>query len=88
MKRLLQKLLLMAMLTTGLISSPVLFADSGARVSLNDAVVMVQQRFHATAVKTDTVREGDRVIYRIRLVSADRSRVWTVTVDAQTGQVQ
>ncbi len=76
------------MLNAGLISSPAFGADNTTRVTLNDAVVMVQQRFNATAVKTDTVHDGDRVIYRIRLLSADRSRVWTVTVDAQTGQVQ
>ena len=57
-------------------------------VSLNDAVAMVQQRFNATAVKTETVREGDQVRYRIRLLSADKARVWTVTVDARTGQLQ
>jgi uncharacterized membrane protein YkoI len=83
-----QKALLSMVLMTGLIISPVTFADSNTRVSVNDAVAMVQQRFKATAIKTDTVRDGDRVLYRIRLVSSDRSRVWTVTVDAQTGQVQ
>ena len=86
MRKLLQKLLLIAML--GLAVSPSSFADSQVRISMNDAVAMVQQRFNATAVKTDTVRDGDHVLYRIRLVSADHSRVWTVTVDAQTGQVK
>lgn len=49
---------------------------------------MVQERFNATAVKTDTVVEADQVVYRIRLLSADKSRVWTVRVDARTGQVK
>ncbi|HEX2586428.1 MAG TPA: PepSY domain-containing protein [Steroidobacteraceae bacterium] len=88
MNKLIQKALLMMVLMTGLVISPVVFADAGVRVSMNDAIAMVQQRFNATAIKTDTVRDGDRVLYRIRLVSSDRSRVWTVTVDAQTGQVQ
>ena len=88
MNKLLQKLLLIAMLGMGLVVSPISDADPQVRVSMNDAVTMVQQRFNATAIKTDTVRDGDRVLYRIRLVSADHSRVWTVTVDAQTGQVQ
>ncbi len=57
------------------------------RVPLNDAVSMVQQRFNATAVKTDTVMESGQVVYRIRLLSADRSRVWTVSVDARTGRI-
>lgn len=56
-------------------------------VPLNDAVSMVQERFNATAVKTDTVTDAGQVMYRIRLLSADKSRVWTVQVDARTGQL-
>jgi len=87
MKILLQTLLVSLVLSAGLVSSPA-FSAGAVPVSANDAVTMVQQRFNATAIKTETVRDGDRVVYRIRLVSADRSRVWTVMVDAQTGQVQ
>ncbi len=61
--------------------------DRDQNVPLHDAVSMVQQRFNATAVKTDTVVESGQTIYRIRLLSADKSRVWTVTVDARTGRV-
>lgn len=57
-------------------------------VPLSHAVSMVQQRFNATAVKTDTVWEGDQMVYRIRLLSADKSRVWTVRVDAYTGRIK
>ncbi len=88
MKKIMQILLLALVLSAGLTSSPAVHADGAVHVSLNDAVSMVQQRFNATAIKTDTVRDGDKVVYRIRLVSADHSRVWTVTVDAQTGQLQ
>lgn len=56
-------------------------------VALNEAVSLVQERFNATAVKTDTVMEGGQLVYRIRLLSADRSRVWTVSVDARTGRI-
>jgi hypothetical protein len=59
-------------------------------VPLSDVVAMVQGRFNATAVKTDTVigsGGSGQVTYRIRLLSADKSRVWTVNVDARTGQV-
>jgi uncharacterized membrane protein YkoI len=31
--------------------------------------------------------EGGQLVYRIRLLSADRSRVWTVSVDARTGRI-
>lgn len=56
-------------------------------VSLDDAVSMVQTRFKATAVKTETITDEGQLVYRIRLLSADRSRVWTVSVDARSGQV-
>lgn len=56
-------------------------------VPLNDVVSMVQERYNATAVKTDTVQEAGQWVYRIRLLSADKSRVWTVSVDARTGRV-
>ena len=56
-------------------------------VALGDAVSMVQERFNATAVKTDTVMDSGQLVYRIRLLSADRSRVWTVSVDARTGRI-
>ncbi len=56
-------------------------------VALHDAVSLVQERYNATAVKTDTVQEGGQLVYRIRLLSADRSRVWTVSVDARTGRI-
>lgn len=57
-------------------------------VPLTNVVSMVQERFNATAVKTDTVVEDDQMVYRIRLMSVDRTRVWTVRVDAHTGQVK
>jgi hypothetical protein len=56
-------------------------------VPLNDVVSMVQERFNATAVKTDSVMQSGQLVYRVRLLSADKSRVWTVTVDARTGRV-
>lgn len=57
------------------------------QVPLSQVVSMVQERFNATAVKTDTVMEEGQVVYRIRLLSADKSRVWTVNVDARTGRI-
>lgn len=64
-------------------------SDGGldSSVPLGDAVSLVQERYNATAVKTDTVLEGGQLVYRIRLLSADRSRVWTVSVDARTGRI-
>jgi uncharacterized membrane protein YkoI len=62
------------------------YADGGA-VSLDQAVAMVQGRFHAKAVKAETAYEDGRPIHYIRLVSADKSRVWTVRVDGTTGRI-
>ena len=55
-------------------------------MSLDQAVAMVQARYGARAVKANTVEEDGRVTHYIRLISADRPRVWTVRVDAATGR--
>lgn len=55
-------------------------------VSLDRAVEMVQRRYDAKVVRAEETREGDDVVYRIRLLSAD-GRVFTVRVNARTGQI-
>jgi uncharacterized membrane protein YkoI len=55
-----------------------------AGMSLDQAVEMAQRRFHAKAVRAETVQNGDRRIHQIRLLSAE-GKVWTVRVDAQSG---
>jgi uncharacterized membrane protein YkoI len=60
--------------------------NQSTAMSLEQAVAMVQARYGARAVRSNTVQEDGRVVHYIRLVSADRSRVWTVRVDAATGQ--
>jgi uncharacterized membrane protein YkoI len=54
------------------------------RVSLDQAVQMVQRRYGARAVKAETVSQGDRRVHKIRLLSPE-GKVWNVHVDAQTG---
>ena len=56
------------------------------RISLDQAVNMAERRYRAKAVKAQPAVNGDQLVYHIRLLSSD-SRVWTVTVDAQTGQM-
>lgn len=56
-------------------------------ISLDQAVKMAQARFGARVVRADTERDGDRVYYRLRLLSPD-GRVFSVRVDAQTGAMQ
>jgi uncharacterized membrane protein YkoI len=65
-------------------------ADSAPRqeasLTLDRAVEMVQRRYAARAVRAEETREGEEVIYRIRLLSAD-GHVFTVHVNARTGRV-
>ena len=56
------------------------------RVSLDQAVNMAESRYRAKAVKAQQSMSGDRLVYNIRLLNSD-GKVWTVQVDAQTGQM-
>jgi hypothetical protein len=62
------------------------FAPYAAGLSLDQAVDLVQKRYDAKVVRAEESREGDHVVYRIRLLSAD-GRVFTVRVDARTGRI-
>jgi uncharacterized membrane protein YkoI len=57
-----------------------------AGVSLDQAVAMVTAKYRARVNRATTVQQGGRIVHEIRLVTADGSRVWTVRVDAETGQ--
>jgi uncharacterized membrane protein YkoI len=54
-------------------------------ISLDRAVQMAESRYGAKAVKATTVSNGDRRVHQIRLIR--EGKVWTVTVDAQTGDM-
>jgi uncharacterized membrane protein YkoI len=60
-----------------------------AGISLDQAVQMVQSRYNARVVKAETVRSGDRRVHQIRLLTQENgaTKVWTVRVDAETGQM-
>ena len=62
------------------------FAVLQAGMSLDQAVAMVQSKYGAQVMRANTVQEDGRTVHYIRLMSADRSRVWTVRVDAATGR--
>lgn len=64
---------------------PVLATSS--TVSMDQAVRMVERRFHARVVKAETERGNGRTVYVLRLLS-DAGKVWTVRVDAADGAVQ
>lgn len=57
------------------------------RLSLEQAVAKVERRYGARAVRAEEHREGDRTVYRIRLLTAD-GRVMDVTVDPVSGEVR
>ena len=60
---------------------------SFAEITLEQAVAMAERRFQARVVRAETQRDGERTIYVLRLLNS-AGRVWTVRVDAQSGQIQ
>ena len=62
----------------------IVVADSG--MSLDQAVSMVEKRFKARVVRTETRNEGNHKVYVLRLLN-EAGRVWTVRVDASNGSV-
>lgn len=60
-------------------------SDQSGGMSLDEAVRMVENRYHARAVKAETVNSGGRRVHEIRLLNAD-GKVWKVRVDAETGR--
>lgn len=55
-------------------------------LSLDEAVQRAQRRYNARAVKAEVSGDGERRVYVIRLMN-DSGRVWTVRVDAQSGNM-
>lgn len=56
-------------------------------MSMDQAVKMVEQRFHARVVKAETQRDGARSVYVLRLLDPS-GKVWTVRVNAADGTLQ
>jgi uncharacterized membrane protein YkoI len=61
-------------------------AAGATNLSMDQAVKMVEKRFHARVVKAETQRDNGRTVYLLRLLN-DAGRVWTVHVDAASGTV-
>lgn len=61
-------------------------ADQGSRMTLDEAVQRAERRYHARVVKAESRNSDGRTVYVLRLVSDD-GRVFTVRVDAQTGNM-
>jgi uncharacterized membrane protein YkoI len=58
-----------------------------AGVSVDQAVRMVEERYHARVVKTQTEQDNGHTVYVMRLLN-ESGKVWTVRVDAASGSVQ
>lgn len=54
-------------------------------ISLDEAVARAERRYQARAVRAEEKRQGDRIVYRIRLLGAD-GRVFEIRVDAASGR--
>jgi uncharacterized membrane protein YkoI len=60
-------------------------AQQGGGISLSQATSMALSRFPGQVVRAQPVREGDRVIYEIRILGEDGRTVRNFRIDAQTG---
>jgi uncharacterized membrane protein YkoI len=59
--------------------------QQGGGISLAQATAMARSRFPGQVVRAQEVREGDRVIYEIRILGEDGRTVRNFRIDAQTG---
>jgi hypothetical protein len=65
----------------------IILAAAG-RMSLDEAIAMVERRFNARVVRAETREHKGRVVYKLRLLDEGSGRVWTVEVDAETGSLR
>src|SRR5262245_63332264 len=65
-------------------SGAIVLAAGG--ISMNQAIAMVEKRFNARVVKSETRQEGDRKIYVLRVLD-DRGNGQVVRVDAASGSI-
>ena len=55
-----------------------------ARISIDQAVKMVEQKYKARVVRAESQDEGGKTVYVLRMLN-EAGHVWTVKVDAATG---
>ncbi|HEY4214907.1 MAG TPA: PepSY domain-containing protein [Steroidobacteraceae bacterium] len=63
-------------------AGPIVVAD--ARVSIDQAVKMAEQKYKARVVRAESQDEGGKKVYVLRMLN-EAGHVWTVKVDAATG---
>jgi uncharacterized membrane protein YkoI len=66
------------------VSAPAAVAQAASAISMDQAVKLAEQHFHARVVKAETEHDNGRTVYVLRLLN-DAGRVWTVRVDAANG---
>jgi uncharacterized membrane protein YkoI len=59
---------------------------AAARVSMEQAVKMAEQRFRAKVVRAEAQQNDGRTVYVLRMLN-ESGHVWTVRVDASSGAV-
>lgn len=62
-------------------------AAATTQVSMEQAVKMAEQRYHARVVKAEAQHNGTQTVYVLRLLN-EAGRVWTVHVDAASGSMR
>jgi len=67
-------------------SPPAATALSVSTLTMDQAVRMTEERYHARVVKAETQSDNGHVFYVLRLLN-EAGRVWTVRVDAASGAV-
>jgi hypothetical protein len=68
------------------VPTPSVVVLTAATLSMDDAVRMAEQRYHARVVKAETQLDNGKTVYVLRLLN-ESGRVWTVRVDASSGTV-
>jgi uncharacterized membrane protein YkoI len=58
--------------------------SQAAGISKDQAIGIAQRRYKARVVRAESSESGGRRVYVLRMLS-DQGRVWTVRIDAQTG---
>jgi uncharacterized membrane protein YkoI len=62
-------------------------SDRAPVLSLDEAVARAERAYGARVIRTESREEGGRLVYKLRLLSDD-GRVWSVRVDATTGEMR
>jgi uncharacterized membrane protein YkoI len=65
---------------------PSRLALANGPITLGQAVRLVQERYRAKVVRSQTVQEDGHTVYVLRVLS-DSGHVWTVRVDAASGSI-